>query len=67
VLVHEESAAPSLNEMGSVRAQRHRVPTVMLEATAGGAELACLEASTTVAMRRVEAACAAAVERHLPV
>jgi hypothetical protein len=65
VLARERDAAPSLNEMGSVCAQRHRVPLVTLypgdEFGAGPST----EIAAAMARREIEAGYVAAIRREV--
>jgi hypothetical protein len=65
VLARERGAQPSLNEMGSVCALRHRVPLVTLYPGDEFGPGAATEVAAAVARRRVEAGYVAAVRRQL--
>ena len=65
VLARERDAAPSLNEMGSVCALRHRVPLVTLYPGDEFGPGASTEIAAAVARREVEAGYVAAVRRQL--
>jgi hypothetical protein len=65
ILARERGAAPSLNEMGSVCALRHRVPMVTLYPGDEFGPGASTEIAAAVARREVEAGYAAAVRRQL--
>ncbi len=65
VLARERGAAPSLNEMGSVCAQKHRVPLVTLYPGDEFGPGASTEVAAAVAQREVEAGYVAAVRRQL--
>jgi hypothetical protein len=65
ILARERGAAPSLNEMGSVCALRHRVPLVTLYPGDEFGPGLSTEIAAGVARREVEAGYAAAVRRHL--
>jgi hypothetical protein len=65
VLARERDAAPSLNEMGSVCAIRHRVPLVTLYPGDEFGPGASTEIAAAVARREVEAGYVAAVRREL--
>jgi hypothetical protein len=65
VLAREHDAAPSLNEMGSVCAHRHRVPLVTLYPGDEFGPGIATEIDAAVARRRIEARYAAAVRHEL--
>lgn len=65
VLAREHHAAPSLNEMGSVCALRHRIPLVTLYPGDEFGPGASTEVFAAVARREVEAAYVAAIRRLL--
>ena len=65
VLARERGAAPSLNEMGSVCALRHRVPLVTLYPGDEFGPGPSTEVAAAVARREVEAGYVAAVRREL--
>jgi len=65
VLARERDAAPSLNEMGSVCALRHRVPLVTLYPGDEFGPGVSTEIAAAVARREVEAGYVAAVRRRL--
>ena len=65
ILARERDAEPSLNEMGSVCALRHRVPLVTLYPGDEFGPGASTEIAAAVARREVEAGYVAAVRRHL--
>jgi hypothetical protein len=65
ILARQRGAAPSINEMGSVCALRHRVPIVTLYPGDEFGPGASTEIAAGVARRQVEADYAAAVRRHL--
>ncbi len=65
VLARERNAPPSLNEMGSVCAARHRVPLVTLYPGDEFGPGASTEIAAAVARRQVEAGYVAAVRRQL--
>ena len=65
VLARERDAAPSLNEMGSVCALRHRVPLVTLYPGDEFGPGASTEIAAAVARRELEAGYVAAIRRQL--
>jgi hypothetical protein len=65
VVARERGAQPSLNEMGAVCAQRHRVPVVTLYPGDEFGPGASTEIAAAVARREVEAGYVAAVRRQL--
>jgi hypothetical protein len=65
VLAREHDAVPSLNEMGSVCAHRHRVPLVTLYPGDEFGPGIATEIAAAVARRRIEARYAAAVRHEL--
>jgi hypothetical protein len=65
VLARERGAAPSINEMGSVCALRHRVPLVTLYPGDEFGPGASTEIAAAVARREVEAGYVAAIRRQL--
>jgi hypothetical protein len=65
ILARERGAEPTLNEMGSVCALRHRVPLVTLYPGDEFGPGATTEIAAAVARREVEAGYVAAVRRHL--
>jgi hypothetical protein len=65
VLAREVGAAPSLNEMGSVCAQRHRVPLVTLYPGDEFGPGLSTDIAAAVAQREIEAGYVAAVRRQL--
>jgi hypothetical protein len=65
VHARQRGAAPTLNEMGSVCALRHRVPIVTLYPGDEFGPGPSTEIAAGVARRQVEAGYAAAVRRHL--
>lgn len=65
ILARQRAASPSLNEMGSVCALRHRVPLVTLYPGDEFGPGPSTEIAAAVARREVEAGYAAAVRRHL--
>jgi len=70
ILTREPEASHTLTEMGSICAQRRRVPLVVVDPTQLFDELPSVTVATAVANRAVESAYAAAVRRelaHLPV
>jgi hypothetical protein len=65
ILARERGAAPSLNEMGSVCARRHRVPMVTLYPGDEFGPGISTEIAAGAARRVVEAGYSAALRRHL--
>ncbi|MEA3186009.1 MAG: hypothetical protein QOC57_757 [Ilumatobacteraceae bacterium] len=65
VLARERGAAPSLNEMGSVCALRHRVPMLTLYPGDEFGPGVSTEVAAAVAQREVEAGYVAAIRRQL--
>jgi hypothetical protein len=65
ILARERDAAPSLNEMGSICAQRHRVPLVTLYPGDEFGPGSSTEIAAAVARREIEAGYVAAVRREL--
>lgn len=65
VLARERGAAPSLNEMGSVCALRHRIPMVTLYPGDEFGPGASTEVAAAVAEREVEAGYVAVIRRQL--
>ena len=65
VLARERGATPSLNEMGSVCALKHRVPLVTLYPGDEFGPGASTEVAAAIAQREVEAGYVAAVRRQL--
>jgi hypothetical protein len=65
ILARQRSAAPSLNEMGSVCAMQHRVPLVTLYPGDEFGPGVSTEIAAAVARRQVEAGYVAAVRRQL--
>jgi hypothetical protein len=65
VLARERGTEPSLNEMGSVCAQKHRVPLVTLYPGDEFGPGASTEVAAAVAQREVEAGYVAAVRRQV--
>jgi hypothetical protein len=65
VLARERGAAPTLNEMGSVCALRHRVPLVTLYPGDEFGPGSSTEVAAAVARREVEAAYAAVIRREI--
>ncbi len=65
ILARERDVAPSLNEMGSICAQRHRVPLVTLYPGDEFGPGSSTEIAAAVARREIEAGYVAAVRRDL--
>ncbi len=65
VLAHERGAAPTLNEMGSVCALRHRVPLVTLYPGDEFGPGSSTEVAAAVARREVEAGYVAVIRREV--
>ncbi|MEO8266674.1 MAG: hypothetical protein ABI706_14325 [Ilumatobacteraceae bacterium] len=65
ILARERDAAPSLNEMGSICAKRHRVPLVTLYPGDEFGPGSSTEIAAAVARREIEAGYVAAVRRDL--
>lgn len=69
ILARQPESAHTLAEMGSVCANRHRVPLVVIDPMQAESELPSVEVAGAIANRAVESAYEAAVRRelsHLP-